>query len=194
MNTADINVDNYNYFLIVDLEATCCNDEAFPTEEMETIEIGAVMVEAKDLTVVDEFTIFIKPIRHPILTAFCTELTSITQADVDRAVNYPAAVDSFQTWLAPYKNFLFCSWGDYDRNQLQRDSALHGIAPPIDAPHLNIKKRFAATQKLRRYCGMARALRMAKLDLEGQHHRGIDDARNMAKLMPYILNRKKLSD
>ena len=33
-----------SYFLIVDLEATCSNDGSIPREEMEIIEIGAVML------------------------------------------------------------------------------------------------------------------------------------------------------
>jgi inhibitor of KinA sporulation pathway (predicted exonuclease) len=40
---------------------------------------------------------------------------------------------------------------------------------------------------------MAQALQLAGLPLEGTHHRGIDDARNIAKLLPYILERKQLS-
>jgi inhibitor of KinA sporulation pathway (predicted exonuclease) len=39
---------------------------------------------------------------------------------------------------------------------------------------------------------MKQALQLAKIELEGTHHRGIDDARNIAKLMPYILGRKKI--
>jgi len=41
---------------------------------------------------------------------------------------------------------------------------------------------------------MARALEIAGLPLDGTHHRGIDDARNMAKLMPYILGKKIVSN
>jgi 3'-5' exoribonuclease 1 len=35
-------------------------------------------------------------------------------------------------------------------------------------------------------------LELTSLPLEGTHHRGIDDARNIAKLLPYILGQKKL--
>ena len=43
------------------------------------------MADADTLKVVDEFASFVRPVRHPQLTAFCTELTSITQAQVDAA-------------------------------------------------------------------------------------------------------------
>lgn len=159
---------------------------------METIEVGAVMLDASTLVVVDEFMTFIKPVRNPRLTNFCTELTSITQADVDNAPTFPMAIAQFKEWLYRYESFLFCSWGDYDKEQLLQDSQFHGIAYPIGSNHLNIKQRFSVNQKLKKKYGMAGALNLAGLSLEGTHHRGIDDARNMAKLMPYILGRKQL--
>ena len=42
-----MNLQRYNYYLVVDLEATCCDKQAtIKQTEMEIIEIGAVMVEA----------------------------------------------------------------------------------------------------------------------------------------------------
>lgn len=188
-----MDLSQYQYFLIVDLEATCCNDKiAVPPQEMETIEIGAVMVEAKTLAVVDEFVTFIKPVRHPQLTPFCTELTTITQTDVDAAPGYCEAVAQFKQWLCQYDAYLFCSWGDYDRHQLTRDSEYHAIPYPLDSGHLNIKKQFSKAQGIKKRVGMARALKMAGLTLEGNHHRGIDDAKNMVRLMPYVLGREHI--
>jgi len=39
---------------------------------------------------------------------------------------------------------------------------------------------------------MASALDLSKIKLKGFHHRGIDDARNMASMMPYILACKSI--
>src|SRR3546814_20918649 len=41
--------------LVLDLEATCCDDSSMAREEMEIIEIGAVMVERATLRTLDEF-------------------------------------------------------------------------------------------------------------------------------------------
>ena len=79
-----MNLQHYNYYLVVDLEATCCDRGNIRKEEMEIIEIGAVMVHSESLSIVDEFQSFVKPIRHPILTEFCKSLTSIFQAQVDQ--------------------------------------------------------------------------------------------------------------
>ncbi|WP_144392106.1 3'-5' exonuclease [Pleionea sediminis] len=182
-----MDINNYKNYLIVDLEATCCDIKSIPRQEMETIEIGAVIVDGESLRVIDEFTTFIKPVRHPKLTSFCTELTTIRQVDVDSAPMYAEAISLFKKWLYQYEDFLFCSWGDYDKYQLEQDSSFHNWPFPIGASHLNIKKQFSKSQGLKRKLGMAQALKHTNIELEGTHHRGIDDARNMAKLMPYIL-------
>lgn len=183
-----MNLENYERFLIVDLEATCCDINSIPRSEMEIIEIGAVMVENRSFEITDEFQTFIKPERTPKLTPFCTELTSISQSEVDAAPNFVAATNSFKEWLEQFNEFAFCSWGEYDRKQIETDCRYHNQANPITAKHFNIKKHFSDAQGVRRQFGMAKALRRMGIALEGTHHRGIDDARNMAKLMPYIIS------
>ena len=69
-------------YLIIDFEATCANDGSVPRGEMEIIEIGAVLVEAATFGTLGTFQSFVRPVRHPMLTPFCTELTTITQSDV----------------------------------------------------------------------------------------------------------------
>ncbi|MGK0290253.1 MAG: inhibitor of KinA sporulation pathway (predicted exonuclease) [bacterium] len=186
-------ITNYDHLLIVDLEATCCDRKSIPRNEMEIIEIGAVMFDINDLQVVDEFQTFILPNQHPDLTKFCTDLTSITQSMVDSAPDYPTAIKEFQNWLSLWNDYVFCSWGDYDRNQFDQDCQFHQIPFPIQGEHINIKKLFAKNQGLKKGVGMAKALNLAGLELHGTHHRGIDDVRNMARLVPYILGEQHIS-
>ena len=51
----EINLARYQYILVVDLEATCCDLQSIPRYQMETIEIGAVMVATDSLEIIDEF-------------------------------------------------------------------------------------------------------------------------------------------
>jgi inhibitor of KinA sporulation pathway (predicted exonuclease) len=188
-----IDLEQYDYYLVLDLEATCCNQETIKRHEMEIIEIGAVMVEAQGLTIIDQFQTFIKPVRYPVLTEFCRSLTSIIQTQVDKAPEYGEAIALLKQWLSNYPNAVFGSWGDYDRNQFKQDSQFHNLPFPIAYPHVNLKQRFSETQALPKKYGMAEALQLAGIALEGTHHRGIDDAKNIAKLLPFILGRKVLS-
>ena len=75
------------YLAIIDFEATCCDKNSFPRNEMEIIEIGMVIVDYDTFEKVSEFQSFVKPVRHDKLTAFCKNLTSITQETVDSALN-----------------------------------------------------------------------------------------------------------
>src|SRR5262245_21934625 len=106
-----------DYYLIVDLEATGSNDVVLPRHEMEIIEIGAVMQNARTFEIESEFQTFVRPVRHAELTAFCTELTGITQENVAGAPPYAEAIESMKQWMYAFNDSLFCSWGDYDRHQ-----------------------------------------------------------------------------
>lgn len=180
------------HYLVIDFEATCCDQGTVPRGQMEIIEVGAVMVEADGLAIVGEFQRFVRPVRHPRLTDFCTQLTSIRQQDVEAALPFPAVMDEFKAWLRPYRMFVFCSWGDYDRKQLEQDCAFHRVPCPIQAPHLNVKQLMAERQQLRKRPGLGEAVRLAGLQFAGTHHRGIDDARNIARLLPYVFGEARL--
>jgi 3'-5' exoribonuclease 1 len=174
------------YYLVVDLEATCDDLGTVPREESEIIEIGAVLVEGTTLRSVGELQTFVRPVVHPRLTAFCTQLTTITQADVDPAPTFPAAAAR----LAAFgQDALFCSWGAYDRNQLERDARRHGIAAPLGPHHMNVKEVFARAAGDRRQRGNHSVIERLGLPWIGTHHRGIDDARNIVRLLPYALGR-----
>lgn len=179
-------------YLVIDFEATCCDKGTVPREHMEIIEVGAVMVEAAGFEVVDEFQIFVQPTRHPELTAFCTRLTSIAQRDVDAAPVFTDAMANFKAWLYRYSGFVFCSWGDYDLRQLRQDCDFHRLPYPISAPHLNVKRLMAQRHQLPKKPGLGEAVRLAGLEFSGTHHRGIDDARNIARLLPYVFGEARI--
>jgi inhibitor of KinA sporulation pathway (predicted exonuclease) len=174
------------HYVVIDLEATCCDDYTIPREETEIIEIGAVLVDAATLTPGAEFQSFVRPQRHRKLTPFCTELTTITQADVDRAPRFPQAIAKLGEFLRG-KDALFCSWGGYDRNQFRRDAQQHRVRLPLGERHLNLKQELSRRLGESREYGTGQALRRVGLGFSGTHHRAIDDARNIARLLPFVL-------
>jgi inhibitor of KinA sporulation pathway (predicted exonuclease) len=175
-----------DYYLVIDLEATCDEGHRIPRERTEIIEIGAVLVDANSLQIVDELQTFVKPLIHPVLTAFCTELTSITQGQVEKAPTFPLAIERLRAFIGetPAK---FCSWGDYDKHQFAREAERNRVTLPFTYGHLNLKQAFSERLGEARRYGLGQALRRAGLRFEGTAHRGIDDARNIARLLPFIL-------
>jgi inhibitor of KinA sporulation pathway (predicted exonuclease) len=172
-----------DYYLIVDLEATCSDDGAVPRHEMEIIEIGAVLQSSSTFEIEAEFQTFVRPVRHAELTNFCTTLTGITQDNLAGAPPFREALAAMKEWMEALGDSLFCSWGDYDRNQFLQDCAHHGVACPLRSGHLNLKAEFARALGLRKKLGIAEALRHLGMTFEGSHHRGLDDARNIARVV-----------
>ena len=168
--------------LIVDLECTCWRRDA-PTPH-ETIEIGAVAFDTAD-GVLDEFQTFVRPSLQPVLSEFCVGLTAIRQSDVDGAARFPEAFAAFLEWADGHAPFTLASWGAFDDKQMREECGRLGVAYPF-AEHLNLKRAFAAAVGVRP-CGMAAALQRVGIPLEGRHHRGIDDARNIARLTAHLV-------
>lgn len=206
-----VDVSTMRHMLVIDLEATCDDKGTVPSHEMEIIEIGAVMVDLVDLQPVSEFQSFIRPTKHPKLTAFCTSLTSIRQKDVDAAPLFIDVYKDLLRWSSAYQyaapekspsdtasidentgenqgGLCWGSWGDYDRKQFLLDCARHQTRFSLPN-HVNIKRLFSSRYNQSRGYGMAGALAKVGIPLVGTHHRGIDDARNIAKLLPWALGR-----
>lgn len=179
------------HWLVIDLEATTDNG-GWPTEEMEIIEIGATIVDEQGREQA-HFQSFVRPTRRPQLTAFCRELTHIRQADVDGAPSLKELQPQFDAWLQPHLDNLqgWLSWGDYDRQQFEAEWRQQQIDSCLARlPHFNLKKlyhRQFKSQLGRQRVGLNRALEMAGLAFRGTQHRGLDDARNIARLLPAAL-------
>ncbi|MEH6628754.1 MAG: 3'-5' exonuclease [Motiliproteus sp.] len=138
--------------IVIDFEATCCDREtphdpdAFPRDEIEIVELGCVAV-SETGHVLGEFESFVRPIRNPVLTPYCTALTTISQD--------------------------------------QADCDFHGVPSPfVSDEHLNVKFKFAKAQNCRPK-GVAAALNRVGRTFDGTAHRGIDDAHNIVRLLPY---------
>jgi inhibitor of KinA sporulation pathway (predicted exonuclease) len=180
-------------YIIIDFEATCSDTGEFPREEMEIIEWGAAAVDKETLRTVSDFGRFVKPVRNPILTRFCKELTSITQEDVDNGMSFSSSLSDFVGWMNQFKEVTFCSWGNYDKNQLLKDCEFHGVKYPFNDEHINIKKVFTDNNGITKKKGLLKSLQRVGLEFEGTQHRGIDDVKNMIKLLPYIFGEERIT-
>lgn len=166
--------------LIIDLEATCYDQNPPPRFVSEIIEIGAVMLDPDKLDTLTEYQCFVRPVLFPELSPFCQELTSITQQQVDQGISLHEAVHALET-LTWQHQALFCSWGHYDRKQLKQECNSKGSIYPFSAKHLNLKEAHNSFYNVRKM-GMKGALEQLEIPLDGTHHRGIDDARNITKI------------
>jgi hypothetical protein len=216
------NVFDPTPLVVFDLEATCWDDNdpmrERQREESEIIEIGAAMMrfnpETETYYPAEEFSTFIRPRIHPLLTDFCTKLTSIKQEDVDNAPYLDEAVKLFTNWMVEmdrvpvhpevmrdrYPFFRMGSWGRYDHRMLQDSMDRENIFSSVilGSNPINLKECYTDQMKLLRRPihggrGLAAALRANKLDVTGSLHRGVDDARNTARLMATLWRRENIT-
>lgn len=154
----------------------------------EIIEIGALKINPYG-EVTGSFNQFVQPILNPRLSAFCQELTSIEQSDVDRARTFPEVIELFQDWAEIYEeDYLLCSWGNFDRKMLVQDCRLHRLEDEWAEEHINLKRQYQELKKLRRPRGLRRAVEAEGFEFTGIHHRGIADAENLAKIFGKYLD------
>ncbi|MDV7698984.1 exonuclease domain-containing protein [Chryseobacterium soli] len=173
--------------LIIDLEATCWDGRPPRGQESEIIEIGVCMMDVKTGKISQNEGILVKP-QYSSVSPFCTELTSITQKMLDEeGILLEDALDILR---AEYdsEELTWASYGNYDLNMLQSQSRRFNVDYPLSDQHINVKTLFGELHPgIRKSVGMSRALGELNIPLEGTHHRGVDDAKNIAKILYWCM-------
>jgi inhibitor of KinA sporulation pathway (predicted exonuclease) len=115
-------------------------------------------------------SILVKP-EHSKVSQFCTELTTLTQAQVEQGITFTeACLILKKKYLS--KERIWASYGDYNRWQFERQCQSRNISYPFGSRHINVKNLLAIIHVLPQEGGMAQALELLNIPLEGTHHRG----------------------
>jgi inhibitor of KinA sporulation pathway (predicted exonuclease) len=171
---------------VIDIEATCWEGTPPAGQVNEIIEIGICALDTATGAITPALSLMVRP-ELSTVSAFCTELTGITASDVATGMAFAEACDRLiAEFDAPGR--LWLSWGDYDRKQFMRDCEAKQVAYLFGQDHINAKALHGRlTQPRRKQIGMARALESYGLLLKGRHHRGADDAHNIARIVACMI-------
>lgn len=173
--------------VVVDLEATCWQGKPPAGMDNDIIEIGACLLDVKTGEITDNIGILVIPERSEV-SDFCTQLTTITpELIANEGITFRDACSQLKKQYDT-QDRAWASFGAYDRRQFQKQCAALGVSYPFGPSHINVKTLFGLKKGLEREEGMSGALEILGLPLEGTHHRGVDDARNIAKILWWILN------
>ena len=172
--------------LVVDLECTCWEREQPGNDEkQDIIEIGVCLLNLRTGALEDADGMIVRPRRSQV-SPFCEKLTKISQSMVDHGLEFEVALqclqDRFQAAQRPW-----ASWGNFDRVCMQAQCRDFGVAYPFSGDHYNLKTLHALHHGLDKAIGLYPAVKRAGLIWEGQHHRGVDDACNTARLARTLL-------
>ncbi|NJM79537.1 MAG: exonuclease domain-containing protein [Flavobacterium sp.] len=172
--------------IIIDLEATCWNGPIPNGQVNEIIEIGICELDTISGAITKNKGILIKP-EQSTVSPFCTELTTITQELLDKeGVSFEEAIEILENEYQT-DQYTWASYGQYDLNMLKKQCSHRKIGYPMTNQHINVKVLFADLFGLKKATGMNGALHLLNIPLEGTHHRGVDDAKNIAKMLHWCL-------
>jgi len=191
---------NVDVFVVIDFEATC--EERNPADyKHEIIEFPAVLVSSASGEIVDIFHEYCRPVINPVLSEFCRALTGIEQSTVDSADVFQKVHQRFINWmfnkheLGLTKTYSIVTDGPFDMGRFLFLQCTH---LGMEFPHygncwVNIRKSFANYYKGDFYAksqttstklpGLNAMLTLVGLEFEGQPHSGLDDAKNIARVL-----------
>lgn len=132
---------------------------------------------------------FCKPVINPKLTEFCTELTGITQDQVNSADSFENVLKSFESWLKKHNlgtkyKFAIVTDGPWDMSRFLYGQCQYSKVayPKWGLEWLNLRKCFSNFYKCKRFC-LKSMLEQMGMGFEGRPHCGLDDARNIARIL-----------
>ena len=171
--------------LVVDVESTCWDGPPPDGEISEIIEIELCIVDVASLERIGKYSLLVMPERSTI-SGFCTELTTLTPGMFENADDFATACRRLKKEFAA-KDRLWASWGDYDRRQFERVCNDFRVGYPFGVSHLNVKSLFAVAHGLVHEIGLDIACEKIGIEMKGTHHRGDDDAWNIAGVLCKLL-------
>ena len=185
---------NYQYLLVLDFEANCIENGSLPCQEI--IEFPVVPIDLDTMgPACEPFHFYVKPTVVPELTEFCTELTGITQAQVNQGITIDKCLQALDDWIIQngftLENSTFITCGMWDlKTCLRAEAAFKKLhIQPYLKKFINIKDIWMHTLFKSKSVGMPGMLSSVDLELEGKHHSGIDDSKNIARIAIELVKR-----
>lgn len=169
-------------YIILDLEATCWN-ETLQNREQEIIEMGACIIDPY-CKIEKTFSRLIKPMKYPMLSAYCKQLTGIEQTELDRAKKFEIVFEEFLNWCE-YEDgnpLSIYAWGKMDLQLLTKACELSRMDTEWLGSFMDMKSVYARIKGLPKLVGLDRALALENEEFEGNRHRALPDALNLAKI------------
>ncbi|HWO75196.1 MAG TPA: 3'-5' exonuclease [Bacillus sp. (in: firmicutes)] len=182
-------------YIFFDFEMLCSN-RGMKFEEMEAIRLGAVKYDLQTQKI-SYFDRFIRPQNQKKLTPFCTELTGITDDDLNNAQDFKEVFAEFLYWVGGVKRSQFFSWSKSDLARLKIDAARNELPSRTIQ---KIEKRYVDFQAIfskrvtKAHFSVQNALELYGKEFIGDMHNPMWDAYNTLQIYLCFLNERLNSD
>lgn len=154
-----------------------------PNEHRELVQIAAQKINVEEESVLDSFSMLVRPRVNPQLSPYFTELTHLTQAEVDAegedfAIVYPA----FMAWCEGRTIFSYGSSKRTDGDILKENIDLYELDLHYDPDqHENLRPLFAANGVDVEQYTSGQLYRAFGLDLGGHVHNAMHDVDSLVQ-------------
>ena len=185
-----------NELVVFDLEATSNQEDADERPAVQTnnfiIEIGAAFLD-RDLKLIDTFQRLVRP-EEPI-TAFITEITSITPEMCEDQPLWKEIALEFEAWVARHcdniKRVRLSAWGTYfDIPLLRRTYGRYDRPFPFSGTAIDVKTLamlwMALSGRRTDKLGVETVASAMGIQPEGRYHRALTDAVTEAKILQRV--------
>lgn len=122
------------YHIVLDLEmnpVSELNSAVYQGLSNETIEIGAIKINATTNQIVDEYSCVVRPELNHRIEPKITRLTGITTSKVRSAKNFKAVLTDFVRWIGNDSVTIY-SWSPSDLSQIKKECAAKHIVFPTE--------------------------------------------------------------
>jgi len=152
----------------------------------EILEIGAVKLNEK-LNIVSSFDHYVKPSIYKEIHPIIKELISVSPERLKNGETFVEAFEKFIDWCG--EDFVFCTWGDLDLCELQRNVKYYKIDYKFPKPFVfyDIQKLYSLDRddgKIRRT--LEYAIDEMKISSQKEFHNALNDAHYTALICQRI--------
>ncbi|CAF3512201.1 unnamed protein product [Rotaria socialis] len=199
----------FDYYCVLDFEAVCHQVNSSlkrpaPNDIWEIIEFPICLLSAETNTIIDIYHSYVRPSIKTTLNDVCISITGITQSIVDSFPTFDIVWEQVQQFLLKHSlislahhnsschSFTWITCGNWD---LKTMLPLQLKQSRLDRPKfinefINIKELYMEYYSSTRIRGMKDLLKKLNLKLEGRHHSGIDDTKNITKIAQWFIEHK----
>lgn len=176
-------------YIVLDLEWNQSNtglEKESAKLPFEIIEIGAIHLN-DTCVMVGEFSQLIKPQVYTEMHLITSRLIHLQMQELERGKPFTEVMDRFLDWCG--EDYIFCTWGDQDLRELQRNMEFYDMKPLAEGPiaFLNIQKLFSiAYEDGKSRKGLEYAVDFLGMVKDIPFHRAFSDAYYTAKILERI--------
>lgn len=177
-------------YIVLDLEWNQSNTGEEPEVEkipFEIIEIGAIKLNDRGV-MHGEFSELIRPQIYREMHHITSRLIHMQIQELERGKPFEEVAMRFLEWCG--EDYVFCTWGNSDLTELQRNLKFYNMTPLSDGPlqYLDVQKLFSlAYEDGKSRKSLENAVDILKLEKDIPFHRAFSDAYYTARVFDNIL-------